>query len=53
MRILLGDEISKDDGLLEFAKYCQETSVGQQIKIHGDMEIPGKFSCQTWNMSEG
>lgn len=36
-----------NDGLLEFAKYFQETYVGQQI--HGGMEIPGKFPHQTWN----
>nr|XP_027230834.1 uncharacterized protein LOC113822482 [Penaeus vannamei] len=47
-RILLADEISKDDGLLDLAKYFQETYVGQLI--HGDMEIPGKFPYQTWNM---
>ncbi|XP_037794141.1 whirlin-like [Penaeus monodon] len=48
MRILLADEISKDDGLLEFANFFQETYVGQQI--YDDMEIPGKSPYQTWNM---
>ncbi|XP_069983740.1 uncharacterized protein [Penaeus vannamei] len=47
-RILLADEISKDDRLL--AKYFQDTYVSQLI--HSDMEIPGKFLYQTRNMSQ-
>ena len=48
MQLLMADEASRNDGILEFAEYFQQTYVGRWI--NDNTEIPGMFPYQIWNM---
>lgn len=48
MTLILADEVSRDDGLLQFVKYFQDTYVGQ--RVNDTIVIPGQFPHQQWNM---
>ena len=48
MALIMADEASKNDGLMDFVKYFQDTYVGQ--KVNDTIIIPGQFPHLSWNM---
>lgn len=42
MTLILEDEAPRDDGLMKFIKYFQDTYVGQRVS--DTLIIPGQFS---------
>ena len=50
MRILMADEVSKNDSLVQFAIYFQDTYVGQSFGM--GIETHATFPYRTWNMYE-
>ena len=48
MAQILTDKVPRDDGLIDFIKYFQDTYVGQQV--NDSVIIPGQFSYMCWNM---
>ena len=48
MALILADEASKNDGLMDFVKYFQDTYIGQ--KVNETVTIPGQFPHLRWNM---